>query len=487
MDVECDCLVYGHSTSADREQSNETHQCPYCSVCGADSVTEHVFNGETQVYAMPEISFKEAASTGRMVPYLIAYKEEEMGAPRSRPREELPRLYNTRGNRIVALRALIHLRDVSPYGTWVSQTQECLRSITRLKRAGLACMSLPELNRMVLEQKNDDGLLHIMMVWLARAENANAGLETFGPFFCDAALTPVLHDILRSKWVAKRKEHCGSNGQLKPDWAQEFYDWTWISVTSTGAPVFVRNPRCPWGHKCKCERDRSELTTTVLNEMRWCGYTPWSAIHAVRCCEERLLGLRCSRCRETLRTYYAFLMEHAALEASTEGDWLVRNKAAQERQDSKRTLSHIERLAVLYAIDHLPLTSGKPESVSPLRSDAVDPADLAPDSRLSEVIMSNVPFTSAKRNTSSVPDEEDLKVSPVGETMLEVPDRMEVRNWDPGAIAEAMVSCFPRVSVSALRELTLKAPDPSALRSDPRILWPVFVNPPELATICTTV
>ncbi|KAF0023413.1 hypothetical protein F2P81_024043 [Scophthalmus maximus] len=409
-----------------------------------------------------------------------------------------------------------------------------------------------------------------------------------------SALTPVLHDILRSKWVAKRKEHCGSNGQLKPGWAQEFYDWTRISVTSTGAPVFVRNPRCPWGHKCKCERDRSELATTVLNEMRWCGYTPWSAIHAVRCCEERLLGLRCSGCRKTLLTYCTFLMEHAALEASREGDWLVRNEAviqlcwalwgihsgcesvhhrdsepwhspdshaqqlhwddstdpfpdddqlyvwqgrhkhrdftevpdyedesdkeeneednyeseeddeknvaaeaerrllegwaksivthcvafqAQERQDSKRTLSHIERLAVLYAIDHLPLTSGKPESVSPLRSDAVDPADLAPDSRLSEVIMSNVPFTSAKRSTSSVPDEEDLRVSPVGETMLEVPDRMEVRNGDPEAIAEAMVSCFPRVSVSALCELTLKAPDPSALRSDPRILWPVFVNP----------
>ncbi|AWO98438.1 Hypothetical protein SMAX5B_001514 [Scophthalmus maximus] len=99
-------------------------------------------------------------------------------------------------------------------------------------------------------------------------------------------------------------------------------------------------------------------------------------------------------------------------------------KNAQERQDSKRTLSHIERLAVLYAIEHLPLTSGKPESVSPLRSDAVDQVDLAPDSRLSEVIMSNVPFTSAKRKTSSVPDEEDLRVSPVGETMLEVPDRM---------------------------------------------------------------
>ncbi|AWP19662.1 Hypothetical protein SMAX5B_013247 [Scophthalmus maximus] len=97
MDVECDCLVYGHSTSADREQSNETHRCPYCSVCGADSVTEHEFNGETQVYATPEISFKEAASTGRMVPYLIAYEEEETGAPQSRPSKELPRLYYTRG------------------------------------------------------------------------------------------------------------------------------------------------------------------------------------------------------------------------------------------------------------------------------------------------------------------------------------------------------------------------------------------------------
>lgn len=74
---------------------------------------------------------------------------------------------------------------------------------------------LPELNRIVLEQKIDDRLLYLANTWLLNKPNMTQGIELFRPFVCDAMLAPVLHDILRSDWIEERKERSGTNNELK--------------------------------------------------------------------------------------------------------------------------------------------------------------------------------------------------------------------------------------------------------------------------------
>ena len=122
------------------------------------------------------------------------------------------------------------MQDVSPNGTWLSEKTECIHSVLRLRLAGLMCIHLPHLNRIVLEQKNDDCLLYLTNKWLLNRNNRNEGIELFGPFVRDAMLAPVLHEILRSDWIQERKEMYETNNELKLGWAQEFYNWMCVTV-----------------------------------------------------------------------------------------------------------------------------------------------------------------------------------------------------------------------------------------------------------------
>lgn len=76
-------------------------------------------------------------------------------------------------------------------------------------------LELPELNRIVLEQKNNDGLLHLVNRWLLNKENMNKAIELFGPFVCDAILTPLLHEILRSDRIEEHKVLGETSNELK--------------------------------------------------------------------------------------------------------------------------------------------------------------------------------------------------------------------------------------------------------------------------------
>lgn len=86
------------------------------------------------------------------------------------------------------------------------------------------CVCTPELNQIVLQQKNDDGLLYLLHRWSENDKHMKQGIELFGPFVCDAVLAPVLHYVLRSDWIEERKELEDSNNELQLGWAHEFYN-----------------------------------------------------------------------------------------------------------------------------------------------------------------------------------------------------------------------------------------------------------------------
>ncbi|KAK2813474.1 hypothetical protein Q5P01_000843 [Channa striata] len=517
MDVNCDYLVYGHP-SRDSDGAKGTHPCPHCTAGGA---LDRVEVYEDEEYATPEIPYGEA-SDGRMVPYLVTFEEEDLGADGPRSAEETTTLHYARGDRVVALRGPIYLRDVSPYGAWLSDTGECLRSIRRLKRAGLACMNLPELNRMVLEQKNDDGLLRLMRTWLDRAQNADVGIETFGPFYCDAALAPVLHAILRSEWVEKRKRRCCSNCELKPGWAQGFYDWRRVAVIRR-TPGARGDPEPPAGSECR-RRSAARAALEASRERDWLVRNEaviqlcW-ALYCIRCAREGERSERLGDGRRRSWSHGELQWDHSAeslsddplgrsgstetiyVEESESDDgedgepaagearerilegWarsIVSHRVAlqtHERRDPAETTAvDAERLAVMYAVDHLPGAAERSPTLS-RGSDGLGRGDFAPGPELTEFIASNERFSSPRGETAAAPEAEDMRVPAVGEVTAGVPDRMEVRNRDPEATAKAIASSLPRVSPLAVSGLTLRAPDPGALRSDPRVFWPVFVNP----------
>lgn len=177
------------------------------------------------------------ALTGRMVPYVEVLEASDQ-ATRVRcasfETSETPVFY-VNNSTVISLQGAIHMQDVSPNGTWLSAKDTCIHSVLRLRLAGLICTHMPELNRIVLEQKNDDGLLYLANKWLLNKNNMNEGIELFGPFVCDTMLAPVLHEILRSDWIEERKELADNNNELKLGWAQEFYDWTSVMKNKTGS------------------------------------------------------------------------------------------------------------------------------------------------------------------------------------------------------------------------------------------------------------
>ncbi|KAL0961663.1 hypothetical protein UPYG_G00353160 [Umbra pygmaea] len=357
---------------------------------------------------------------------------------------------------------------------------------------------------MVLEQKNDDGLLYLANKWLLNRENVSQCIELFGPFACDAMLAPVLHEILRSDWIEERKELCETNNDLKLGWAQEFYDWTCVTKDKTGSAVFANDPKCP----TKPNNAHSyRIATRISDKMRWCGYTPWSAVQAVRCSEVRISKISCAACKTQLLASCAFLMECAAVEASRQRDWLVRTEAviqlcwllyqiskprecdAEELLEAwtESVMIHsirfheykakgapfdLEALVVMFANDHLPLVSKIPsDAISQHRYDSRGPD---PEPELLEIIRRNDRFFPRREPVVyPAPREDDFAMSTAVDVLTKAPDAVEARAQELDVIARALVSCFPRVAASALDDLTLKTP---STRKFSGRLWPVFVN-----------
>ncbi|KAJ7983465.1 hypothetical protein DPEC_G00378130 [Dallia pectoralis] len=188
MDSDCDYLLY---SEADTDSVEDDQPCLHCSDY---SIQKRPIRC-TVTYNTPEVSF-DRALTGCMVPYVEVYEVTHCSSGRSDCNwfgaSATPLCYAKDGA-VVSLQGAIHMQDVSPNGTWLSERAECRRSMSRLSLAGM----MPELNRIVLEQKNDDGLLYLANKWFSGKANMNEGIELFGPFVCDAMLAPVLHKLLR--------------------------------------------------------------------------------------------------------------------------------------------------------------------------------------------------------------------------------------------------------------------------------------------------
>ena len=498
MDSRCDYVLY----SKGNELSEDDVECLHCS----DFPIQEKAIRCTSIHNTPSVPF-DRAMTGCMVPHVEVC---EVTGPSSRTREaklatSKTTLRYVNHGEIISLQGAIHMQDVSPNGTWLSEKTECGRSVLRLRLAGLMCIHLPELNRIVLEHKNDDGLLYLANKWLWNKENMTDGIELFGPFVCEAMLAPVLHVILRSDWIENRKELGETNNELKLGWAQGFYDWKCVAKNRTGSTVFAHSPTCP----IKLNNAHSyKVVTLILDKMRWCGYTSWSAVQAVRCSEVHISKIKCTECKSRILTSCVFLMECAAVEASRQRDWLVRNEAViqlcwllyqiheprgthseelleawtestmihsirfQEYTKAKGALSDLEALVVIFANDHLPVASEYQRSA--ISNDRYKNGGPSPDPELLEVIMQNDRF-SPKRQPVVYPiaREDDFNISTAVDVLSKATEATEARAQEVDVIARALVSCFPRVAASALDNLTLKVPN--TRRFSGRI-WPVFVN-----------
>lgn len=501
MDSDCDYLLYskGNQESEDCEVASGS-----CLHCSGYPIQVHQIRS-TAIHNTPTVSF-EVALTGRMVPYLeVCEATERLTQPHCKlfQNSETPLRYVKDGN-IVSLQGAIHMQDVSPNGTWLSEKTECIKSVMRLRLAGLICIHLPELNRIVLEHKNDDGILYLANKWLLNKDNMNEGIELFGSFVCDALLAPVLHEILRSDWIKERKDLGETNNELKLGWAQEFYDWRCLMQNKTGSTVFAHNLKCPVTPN---NAHSYRIVTLILDKMRWCGYTPWSAVQAVRCSEGRITKITCNKCKDQLLASCVFLMECAAVEASRQRDWLVRNEAVIQlcwllyqihkpsgsdvkdlleawtesimihsikfqQYKVKASLSDLEALVVLFANDHLPVTS-EIQSHTAFK-DIYENGDPDPDPEMVEVIKRNVRFSQERDSVIYTNTrEEDFNISTAVDVLSKVSEAMEARAQELHVITKALVSCFPRVAVSALEDLTLQTP---ATRRFSGRIWPVFVN-----------
>lgn len=315
------------------------------------------------------------------------------------------------------------MQDVSPNGTWLSEKTECMKLVSRLRLAGLLCVHLPELNRILLQQKNHNRLLYLTNKWLLNKDNMNESIELFGPFACDAMLAPVLHKILRSDWMEERKERRGANNELTLVWTQEFYDWMCLTKNTMGSAVFAHDLKCPIKPN---SAHGYRLAKLVLDKMRWCDYTPWAAVQAVRCSKVRIIRITCAQCKSRLLASCVYLMECAAVEVSQQRDWLVRNEAViqlcwllcqiykPQDNDVKHLLeawaestmirsirlqeykarglpSDVESLIVIFANDHLPVVS---EAQSDARFEHRYNRDgPAPDGKLLDIIIQNERFS----------------------------------------------------------------------------------------------
>lgn len=497
MDSQCDYWVLD-IPKGPKEDENEDDDVD-CELCKGP-----IRQGSYEWKGRPICVSLDQATAGAMVPYVDAGISEHASGESAAKLSTA--VWYVSDSTVVALKGYIHLQDVPPNGTWLSSPKECVGSILRLRCAYLVCINLPELNRMVIEQKNDDGLLGLTRECLADTDNLSWAVDLFGAFACDAMLAPVLHVILRSSWVKERKDTLDANNDLKLGWAQEFYDYKCVAKDARGYPIFTHLRDCGAGDACGNEH--AAITRLVLRLMRLSGYTPWSAVHAVRVAESALDNTKCRQCKPRLLASCAFLIECAAVEASREGDWLVRNEAVIELcwilygihlgtrpgSDDENlvnwalaTVAHsvkyhaykpreqqdAEALVVLFANDHVstPTREKSDGSPSPQSSETYKP-----DHELESKIHANARYSTGKklsRRTDKVTQELYAGISTAVDVMDVAPIAMEARAQDPEDVTLAILLCFPRVAENAIDQLTFEPPGRKCYTTE---LWPVFVN-----------
>ncbi|KAK7878290.1 hypothetical protein WMY93_031109 [Mugilogobius chulae] len=505
MDFDCFQLI--HKKKSKNAKSQECYVCAHNPASG-------VTLSATYRADSPVCTFKTALA-GAMTPHVqtlevhdpqLSEKQEYVDSE-TRPR------YVENGT-FAAVTGTVHMPDISPLGTWLSEAKECTVALLRIRFAALICVRVPELNRAVLEQKNDDFLLQLTSEHLSGATSVSEAVELFGPFACDAILAPVLHKILRSEWIEKRKERLSTNNELKFGWAQEFYNWTLLAKGSSGSPVF--------GH-VKCPMTQSiqhghRALISILDKMRWCGNTPWSAVQAARCAESRLSEISCKLCALRALNSCVFLMECAAAEASRQGDLLVRNEAViqlcsilyriakldedldehdialplveawaacislhslsfREYEITRAASLEPETLIAMFAIDHLPSFKLQSDSEETTHPQSQMTAAIKPDALLLKAIASNAMRSPGPKCDTRDPDVEGVETicvpCPWG-ALEKVPASAEAAPQSAPEKALAIVLCFPRVATSALEQLTFEVPSREKFSLG---VWPVFVNP----------
>ncbi|KAL3977643.1 CD58 antigen [Sarotherodon galilaeus] len=241
MDSQCDYLVLDIPKGPeDDDDDDDDVDCELCK----EPIRQGFYKWKGGTIC---VSLDQAAA-GAMVPYVDAGISEHASGEVLAKSSTV--VWYVVDSTVVELRGDIHLRDVPPNGTWLSSPEECLCSILRLRSAYLVCIALPELNRMVIEQKNDDGLIGLTWDCLADTDNLSWAVDLFGAFACDAMLAPVLHVILRSNWVKERKDTLDTNNDLKLGWAQEFYDYKCLPKDARGSLIFTYLRDCEARSAC---------------------------------------------------------------------------------------------------------------------------------------------------------------------------------------------------------------------------------------------
>lgn len=491
MDSQCDYLVLNTPKCADVDEIESD-----CKLCNEPIryVVQKWNRGSIRVSL-------EQAVAGAMVPYLdTGVSEHDFG---DQPSKMSTGVCYATNDALIEVEGDVHLRDVPPNGTWLSSPTECVASIRRLRCAGLACIALPELNRMVLEQKNDDGLLHLTRECLVNVDNVSWAVQLFGAFACDALLAPVLHEILRSSWAKERKGLLDANNELKLGWAQEFYDYRRIPKDAGGSLLFTCLRGCG---NSECHGEHLTITRRILGEMRLSGYTPWSAVRAVRIHEPDISNVACEHCKTGLLASCAFLTECAATEASRARDWLVRNEAViqlcwilynvhlNEPVATDHNLEHwsactvahsvkyqlykskeyrdIDALVILFANDHPPVKNEKRQASIEESEAPRDNDDMSVE--LENALLANGSYYAGEsfNRADKVEDDTFNDIPTVLDLAESLPSgAQETRPQDPETATAAILLCFPRVAETAVSQLTFEPPAWQTSK-----LWPVFVN-----------
>ena len=390
----------------------------------------------------------------------------------------MSRLYFMKESDLVGLNGPTFTHKAPTVGQWLLPLNDCRSALTRLRKAALAAYQQPDLNRIVLEQKNDDGLLELVSKWVTDSNVITHSLETFGCFAADALLAPVLHTILRSQWLAERKARLELNNVMPYGWGSEFYDC-----------VGINKPCCTQCESCVA----ASQVYLVMHSM---GRSPWSTLQALRAIPTNI-----PLCLGTAK-WAAGLMEHASIEASISSDWLVRNETVIEfcalmyeihrpRENlqcdnidifAQCITSHrmayecqapllqnldADALAAMFSVSHLDadsLNETKQEVVKQQRQ-TISPADVLRLVHLLDKRAETLKYTSIK-------DTFLRGASPCVLKEAQAPFS-ESAPADPLTISECLTNCYPIV---ATQQLNLLDPNTGGSAQFSGHLWPIFVN-----------
>lgn len=501
MDRQCDYLVYSHRRTLDDEEHSVE-----CDIC--NNVTEQ------QKYKTVKVTGKhntESYGLGVMINYvhdtLSEHKQTnaiELYTPTPRPDVGV---IKTIGD--------FTMRDIPCCGTWFGTMSYVTEAFNRLRKAAGVCHHLPALQKLVLEQKNDDRLLHLVSKYVQQSDAISLIIDMFGVFACDVILAPILHAVLRSDWLRSEKLSDETHNALKLGWAQEFYNYKIVPTDTKHEMVFSAFKECD-----KDETKHNQRCVAVNNIMRKMigfmarhGYTPWAAVNSVRTVESDLCAtLICTDatakhcvCADRLFASCAYLLECAAVEAAVCWDWLTRNEAVVQLcwvlcqihgtmdtvvLDTKRLCSihtvHMHAAydylqsqdnvccaAILYANNHLSTTEHQQtenagvEVVEKTTTTTIDHIkdELAPTTTPTRTIMGSVVAVSGLFYDNICRDVTVLDTARFANREA-LPDK-------PACIAAHILLHYPRVSESAIKQLSFVLP---TRKSYLGIFWPEFVN-----------